>query len=111
MNTHDAFLRHLSGLLDRAIAWCTLSMVLSAATWSIAWDRGLHQPAVDGWLILAAIWAGKTPDRVALTLLALCIVIGMLGATLISIWLYRRWLGRVQLDTVQLRGSRLEGDQ
>jgi hypothetical protein len=111
MKTHDAFLRHLSGLLDRAIAWCTLSFVLSAVAWSVAWDRGLHQPAVDGWLILAAAWAASAPDRVALTLLALCVVIGMLGATLISIWLHRRWLRRAQLDAVQLRGSRWEGDK
>ncbi|WP_298924539.1 hypothetical protein [uncultured Ramlibacter sp.] len=111
MKTHDAFLRHLSGLRDRALAWFSLSIALTAATWSIAWDRGLHRPAVDGWVLLAAAWAGRTADRTALTLLSLCVAVGMLGATLISSWLFRRWLRRAQVAPMQLRGSRWEQDQ
>lgn len=41
MRTHDAFLRHLLGAVDRALVWTVLAIVLSALTRTATWERGL----------------------------------------------------------------------
>ncbi len=111
MKTHDPFLRHVSSALDRAVVWCVLSVVIAALAWTAAWERGLGLPALDGWRLLASTLAGRGVDRTAQTLLVLCAALGLLGATTISGWLFRRWKQSAQLDVLRLRGSRWENDQ
>jgi len=52
MRTHDAFLRHPLALVDRAMVWAVLTGVLSAMTWTVAWERGLGLPVIHGWRAL-----------------------------------------------------------
>lgn len=111
MRTHDAFLRHLLSAVDRALVWALLAVVLSAVTWTAAWERGLGLPALDGWRVLGLALLGRETDRTALTLLALCAALGIAGATLVGGWLFRRWKRRAELDVMRLRGARWEGDR
>lgn len=111
MRTHDAFLRHLLGAVDRALVWAVLAIVLSALTWAAAWERGLGLPALDGWRVLGLALLGRDTDRTALTLLMLCALVGFMGATLVGGLLFRRWRRRAELDAVRLRGARWEGDR
>lgn len=111
MRTHDAFLRHLIGAVDRALVWTVLAVVLSALTWTAAWERGLGLPALDGWRVLGLALLGRNTDRTALTLLVLCTLVGFMGATLVGGWLFRRWRRRAEIDVVRLRGARWEGDR
>lgn len=111
MRTHDAFLRHLLGAFDRAMVWTVLAVVLSAVTWTAAWERGLGQPALDGWRLLGLALLGRETNRTALTLLVLCALAGVMGATLAGGWLFRRWRRRAELDVLRLRGARWEGDR
>lgn len=108
MSTRDPFLRHWLNALDRALVWLTLSFVLSAGIWTVAWERGLGQPALNGWRILYALLTSQATDRVSLTLLALCATAGVLLATILSTWLFLRWKGQGELRLRHLRGSRLE---
>lgn len=41
MRTHDALLRHLLGVVDRALVWAVLAIMLSALTWTAAWESGV----------------------------------------------------------------------
>jgi uncharacterized membrane protein YjgN (DUF898 family) len=111
MRTHDAFLRHLLDAVDRAVVWAVLAMMLSALTWTAAWERGLRLPALDGWRVLGSVLVGSETDRTALTLLVLCAIVGVMGATLLGGWLFRRWQRRAELDVVRLRGARWGGDR
>lgn len=111
MRTHDAFLRHLLGAVDRALVWVVLAVVLSALTWTAAWERGLGLPTLDGWRVLGLALLGRETDRTALTLLVLCVLVGVMSATLLGGWLFRRWQRRAELDVVRLRGARWESDQ
>lgn len=111
MRTHDAFLRHLLGAVDRAVVWAVLSIVLSALTWTAAWERGLGLRALDGWRVLGLALLGRETNRTALTLLVLCLLVGVMGATLLGGWLFRRWRRRAELDVLRLRGARWEGDR
>lgn len=111
MRTHDAFLRHLLSVVDRALVWAALSVMLSALTWAAAWERGLGLRALDGWRVLGLALLGRQPDRTAVTLLVLCIVVGVMGATVTGGWLFRRWQRRAELDVTRLRGTRWEGDR
>ncbi|MBN8507332.1 MAG: hypothetical protein J0L57_01835 [Burkholderiales bacterium] len=111
MRTHDAFLRHLLGAVDRAVVWAVLALVLSALTWAAAWERGLGLPALDGWRLLGQALLGRETDRTTLTLLVLCALVGVMGATLVGGWLFRRWKRRAELDVMRLRGARWEGDR
>jgi len=111
MRTHDAFLRHLLSAVDRALVWALLAVVLSAVTWTVAWERGLGFPALDGWRVLGLALLGRETDRIALTLLTLCAALGIAGATLVGGWLFRRWKRRAELDVMRLRGARWEGDR
>ena len=47
MRTHDAFLRHLLGAMDRALVWAVLAVVLTALAWVATWERGLGLPALQ----------------------------------------------------------------
>ncbi len=111
MRTHDAFLRHLLGAVDRAVVWAVLSIVLSALTWTATWERGLGLRALDGWRVLGLALLGRETDRTALTLLVLCALVGVMGATVMGGWLFRRWQRRAELDVLRLRGARWEGDR
>lgn len=111
MRTHDAFLRHLLGAVDRALVWAALTVVLSALTWTAVWEWGLGLPALDGWRVLGLALLGRETDRTALTLLVLCALVGVMGATLVGGWLFRRWQRRAELDVMRLRGARWEGDR
>lgn len=111
MRTHDAFLRHLFGALDRAVVWMVLAVVLSAVTWTATWERGLGLPVLDGWRVLGLALLGRETDRTALTLLVLCELVGVFGATLVGGWLFRRWQQRAELDVLRLRGTRWENDR
>lgn len=111
MRTHDAFLRHLRGALDRALVWAVLAVVLSALTWTAAWERGLGLPVLDGLRVLGLALLGRETDRTALTLLVLCAALGVTGATLVGGWLFRRWQRRAELDVTRLRGARWESDK
>jgi hypothetical protein len=111
MKTHDAFLRHLFGAVDRAVVWTVLAVVLSAVTWTAAWERGLGLPALDGWRVLGLALLGRETDRTALTLLVLCTLVGGMGATLLGGSLFRRWQRRAELNVMRLRGARWEGDR
>lgn len=111
MRTHDAFLRHLLSAVDRATVWTVLAVVLSALTWTAAWERGLGLPTLDGWRMLGLALLGRETDRTALTLLVLCCLVGVMGATLVGGWLLRRWRRRAELDVLRLRGARWEGDR
>lgn len=111
MRTHDAFLRHLLGAVDRALVWSVLAMVLSALAWTAAWERGLGLPVLDGLRVLGRALLGRETNRTALTLLVLCASLGIAGASLVGGWLFRRWQRRAELDVVRVRGARWEGDQ
>jgi len=111
MKTHDPFLRHLSGSFDRACVWCTLAFVFTVLAWTATWTRGLGLPPLDGLHILASAIAGRDTDRTVLTLLALCVSLGVATASLFSGWLFRRWQRRSQLDLLRVRGARWEGEQ
>lgn len=111
MKTHDAFLRHLLGAFDRAMVWTVLALVLSAVTWTAAWERGLSLPAMDGWRVLGLALLGRETERTVLTLLVLCALVGVMGATVVGGWLFRRWQRRAELDVLRLRGARWEGDR
>jgi hypothetical protein len=111
MKTHDPFLRHVFAALDRAAVWCVLAFVVTALAWTAAWEGGLGLPALDGWRMLALALSGRSADRTALTLLALCAALGLSTATVIGGWLFRRWQRRAQLDVLRLRGSRWENDR
>ena len=111
MKSHDPFLRHVFGALDRAAVWCMLAVVITALAWTATWERGLGLPALDGWRLLASALSGRGVDRTALTLLALCAALGLSAATVIGGWLFRRWQQRAQLDVLRLRGSRWENDR
>lgn len=111
MKTHDAFLRHLLGAVDRAVVWTVLAVVLFAVMWTAAWERGLGLPALDGWRVLGLALLGRESDRTAMTLLVLCALVGAMNATLVGGWLFRRWQRRAELDVMRLRGSRWEGDR
>lgn len=111
MRTHDAFLRHLLSAVDRAVVWAVLSILLSALTWTAAWERGLGLRALDGWRVFGLVLLGRETDRTALTLLVLCALVGVMGATLMGDWLFRRWRRRAELDVLRLRGTRWEGDR
>lgn len=113
MRTHDAFLRHLLSAVDRALVWAVLAIVLSALTWTTLWQRGLGLPALDGWRVLGLALLGRGTDcmALALTLLVLCALVGVMGATLVGGWLFSRWKRRAELNVTRLRGTRWEGDQ
>lgn len=111
MRTHDAFLRHLLAAVDRALAWAMLAILLSALTWTATWERGLGLSVLDGWRVLGLALLGRDIDRTTLTLLMLCALVGVMGATLVGSWLLRRWRRRAELDAVRLRGTRWEGDR
>jgi len=111
MKTHDPFLRHLLGALDRVAVWCVLALVITALAWTAAWERGLGLPALDGWRLLVSALAGSNVDRTTLTLLGLCAAVGICGATVVGGSLFRRWQRRAQLDVLRLRGSRWESDR
>ena len=111
MKTHDPFLRHLLAAVDRALVWTVLAVALTALVWTATWERGLGQPAIDGWRVLGLALLGKHTDRTALTLLALSAALGIAGASLVGGWLFRRWHRRADLDVLRLRGARWEGDQ
>lgn len=111
MRTHDAFLRHLLGAVDRVLVWSVLAVVLSVLTWTAAWERGLGLRPLDGWRVLGLALLGRETDRTALTLLVLCALVGFMGATLVGGGLFRRWQHRAELDVVRLRGARWEGDR
>ena len=111
MSTHDPFLRHLLSAVDRVLVWLVLAVVLAALTWTAVWDRGLRLPVLDGWQVLGLALLGQATDRTALTLLVLCALVGVLGATLMGGWLFRRWQRRAELYVMHLRGARWEGDQ
>ncbi len=108
MNTHDPFLRHWLNAIDRALVWLTLSVGCAALIWSVAWQRGLQLPALNGWRLLYALLTGQAIDRTGLTILALSAGSGLLLATLLSAWLFRRWTRQGELRLHHLRGSRLE---
>jgi hypothetical protein len=97
--------------VDRALVWAVLAVVLSALTWTAAWERGLGLRALDGWRVLGLTLLGRKTDRTALTLLVLCVLVGVMGATLVGGWLFRRWRRRAELDVLRLRGARWEGDR
>ena len=103
MSTHDAFLRHLLGAVDRVLVWAVLSVVLSALTWTAAWERGLGLSALDGWRVLGLALLGREADRTGLTLLMLCALVGVMGATLVGGWLFCRWQRRAELGGHILR--------
>lgn len=111
MRTHDAFLRHLLGAVDRAMVWAVLAVALSALAWTAAWERGLGLSALDGWRVLGLALLGRETDRTALTLLVLCCLVGVMGATLVGAWLFRRWQRRAELDVMRLRGARWEAER
>lgn len=111
MKTQDPFLRHLLAAVDRALVWTVLAVVLAALAWTVTWERGLGQPAIDGWRLLASVLLGRPVERTALTLLALCVALGVAGATLVGSWLFRRWRRRAELDVLRVRGARWEGDR
>lgn len=111
MKTHDAFLRHLLGALDRILVWAVLAVALTALAWTTTWERGLGLPALDGWRVLGIALLGREVDRTALTLLVLCAALGIAGASLVGGWLFRRWQRRAELDVTRLRGTRWESDQ
>ncbi|CAM3531655.1 ABC transporter permease [Bordetella sputigena] len=111
MRTHDAFLRHLLGAIDRARVWAVLAVVLSAVTWATVWALGLGLPALDGWRVLGLALLGRETNRTTLTLLVLCTLVGVMGATLVGGWLFRRWKRRAELDMRRLRGVRWEDDR
>jgi hypothetical protein len=111
MKTHDAFLRHLFGAVDRAVVWTVLAVALSAVTWTAACERGLGLTALNGWRVLGLSLLGRETDRTALTLLVLCALVGVMGATLVAGWLFRRWQRRAELDVLRLRGARWEDDR
>lgn len=111
MRTHDPFLRHLLASVDRCVVWTVLAIVMTALTWTAAWERGLGMPALDGWQLLAGVLLGRAMDRTALTMLVLCAGLGITGAMLVSGWMFRRWQRRAKLDMLRLRGSRWEGEQ
>lgn len=111
MKTHDPFLRHLLVAVDRALVWTVLALTLTALTWAAAWERGLGQPALNGWKLLGTALRGSSLDRTAWTLLVLSTVVGVLGATLVGGWLFRRWRRRAELDGLRLRGVRWEDDR
>ena len=108
MSTHDPFLRHWFNALDRVLVWLTLSVGCSALIWSAAWQRGMQQSAVSGWRLLHALLTGQAIDRPSLTILALSVGAGVLLATVLSTWLYRRLTRQGELRLHHLRGSRLE---
>jgi hypothetical protein len=108
MSTHDPFLRYWLNVLDRALVWLTLSLGCSAVIWSVAWQRGLQQPALNGWRLLYTLLTSQAIDRPSLTILALSTGSGLLLATLLSAWLFRRWTRQGELRHHHLRGSRLE---
>ena len=107
MKTHDPFLRHLSSAVDRIVVWCVLAFVLSALAWSAACYRGLGLPALDAWRTLLALAAHGGVDRTATTVLVMAASIGMLGATIIGGYLFRRWKRQGRPDA-PLRGTRWE---
>jgi hypothetical protein len=111
MKTHDPFLRHLSGCVDRLCVWCTLAFAFTALAWAATWIRGLGLAPIDGLRVLASALTNRDTDRTALTLLALCILVGIATATLVSGWLFRRWQRRSELDLLRLRGARWENEQ
>ncbi|MCA3069669.1 MAG: hypothetical protein ING90_16885 [Rhodocyclaceae bacterium] len=111
MKAHDAFLRHLLGAVDRATVWTVLAVVLSAVTWTAAWERGLGLPALDGWRVLGLALLGRETDRTALTLLVLCALVGVMGASVAGGWPFGRWQRRAELDVMRLRGARWENDR
>lgn len=111
MRTHDPFLRHLSAAVDRTFVWAVLAVVLTALAWTATWERGLGLPALDGWRVLGMALLGRDTDRTALTLLALCVTLGMTGASVIGGWLFSRWRRRAELDVLRVRGARWEGDR
>jgi len=111
MRTHDPFLRHLLGALDRVAVWFVLALAITALAWTAAWERGLGVPALDGWRLVVSALAGRSVDRTTMTLLALCAAVGISGATVVGGWLFRRWQRRAQLDVLRLRGSRWESDR
>lgn len=111
MSTHDPFLRHVLAVIDRIAVWSVLAVSLTALIWTAAWERGLGQPAVDGWRALLTALITYDVDRLTLTLLVLCIGCGTTTATLLGSWLFRRWRNSAQLDQVRLRGARWEGEQ
>jgi hypothetical protein len=51
---------------------------------------------------------GQAIDRTGLTILALSAGSGLLLATVLSSWLFRRWTRQGELRLHHLRGSRLE---
>jgi hypothetical protein len=108
MSTHDPFLRHWLNVIDRALVWLTLSVGCAALIWSVAWQRGLQQPAVNGWRLLHTMSTGQPIDRLSLTILALSVGAGVLLATVLSSWLFRRWTRQGELRLHHVRGSRLE---
>ncbi len=111
MRTQDPFLRHLLAAVDRAFVWSVLAVVLTALAWTAVWERGLGQPAVDGWHVLALTLLGHDVDRTTLTLFLLCAALGAASATLIGGWMFRRWRRRADLDVRRIRGTRWEGEQ
>ena len=107
MSTHDPFLRQWRNFLDRSLAWLSLSLMFAAVIWSATWERGLQQPVRNGWLTLYAFLTGQATDRTSLTLLAWCALSGVLLATVVSGWLFRRWQRQGELRVHHLRGSQL----
>ncbi len=111
MKTHDAFLRHLLSLAERAFAWTVLALALFGLTWTAVFERGLGVRPLDAWRLLGLALLGQEIDRTALTLLTLCGLVGAMGATLVGGWMIRRWQRRSELDSLRLRGARWEGDR
>ena len=108
MSTHDPFLRHWLNALDRALVWLTLCLGSSALVWTLAWERGLGQPALNGWRLLYAFLTGHATDRASLTMLVLSAAAGVMLATLLSTWLFLRWSRQGEMSLRHLRGSKLE---
>lgn len=111
MKTHDPFLRHLFSVVDRAIVWMVLAIVLSALVWTVAWERGLGLPVMDGWHALALVMSGQEINRTVLTLLTLSGALGVTTASVISASLFRRWKHQAVVDVTRLRGVRWESEK
>jgi hypothetical protein len=107
MSTRDPFIASILVIIDRAIVWLILNLLMFGGLWAAVWMRGLRLP----WLVavkqLRAILTGQAEPVVA-TLFALTAAVAVLTVSTLCAGLFLLWRRQGRLRGACLRGAQIQ---